>query len=184
MSACIKLALICSTVILTLCHCAYSRSDLRCGDEFRIETQDGTTFQGKLLSNNGNLLALRHGASGLHTIALEDVASAFRVKRRTGTGILIGSVFGTAVGLVAAKAVNDNWECKKKEAFGCLGEIDDRIATFVLITLAGGIVGGSVGGIIGHSTQRLGPVQLEALPMCISPSGNIVPIKINLAVNF
>ncbi len=176
-------AVICSAVILTLCPYAYSRSGLRCGDEFRIETQDGTTFQGKLLSNNGNLLALRHGASGLHTIALGDVASAFRVKRRTGTGILIGSVFGTGVGLIIAKVVDHNRE-HKKGLLEIPGEIEETIATFVLITLAGGIVGGSVGGIIGHSTQRLGPVQLEALPMCTSPSGNIVPIKINLAVNF
>jgi len=183
MSACIKLALICSTVFLALCHCAYSRSDLRCGDEFRIETQGGTTFQGKLLSNDGNLLALRHGASGLHTIALGDVVSAFRVKRRTGTGILIGSVVGTGVGLIIAKVVDHNRE-HKKGLLEIPAEMGETLATFMLITLAGGIVGGSVGGIIGHSTQRLGPVQLEALPMCFSPSGDIVPIKVNLTINF
>jgi len=45
-------------------------------------------------------------------------------------------------------------------------------------------LGGVVGGIFGHNTQRLSPVQLEALPLCLSPSGDIIPVKMNLAINF
>ena len=181
-------AIICSVVILTLCPYAHSqrrhrqraeiRFEARCGDEFRIETQDGTTFQGRLLSNNGNLLTLRHGASGLHTIALEDVTSAFRVKRRTGSGILLGSVLGASVGGVAAKIWYDK-EKKKEQRWLWI-----PIAEIAGMIIGGTLVGGIVGGIIGHSTQKLGPVQLEALPMCASASGGLVPIKINLSINF
>lgn len=183
-------AIICSVVILTLCPYAHSqkrhrqraeiRFEARCGDEFRIETQDGTTFQGKLLSNNGNLLTLRHGASGLHTIALGDVTSAFRVKRRTGSGILLGSVLGASVGSVAAKIWYDKENKKKSNGFNFF----IPIAEIAAMVIGGTLVGGIVGSIIGHRTQKLGPVQLEALPMCASASGDIVPIKINLAINF
>ncbi len=176
-------AVICSAVISTLCPCAYSQSDLRCGDEFRIETQDGTIFQGNLLSNDGNLLALRHGRSGLHTIALVDVASAFRVKRRTGTGMLIGSVFGAGLGFLAAK----QW-CRsggeKQCPPGTWFCMDVPIAEIVAIIFSGTLAGGILGGIIGQSIQRLGEVQLEALPMCASPTGNTAPIKIYFAVDF
>lgn len=178
-------AIICSVVILTLCPYAHSqkrhrqraeiRFEARCGDEFRIETQDGTTFQGKLLSNNGNLLTLRHGASGLHTIALEDMTSAFRVKRRTVFGAVSGFAIGTGVGIFVAI----KWDEKQAHEW-----LEFHIGEIAAIIIAGTLVGGIVGGIIGHRTQKLGPVQLEALPMCASASGDIVPIKINLAINF
>jgi len=178
-------AIICSVVILTLCPYAHSqkrhrqraeiRFEARCGDEFRIETQDGTTFQGRLLSNNGNLLTLRHGASGLHTIALGDVTSAFRVKRRTVFGAVSGFAIGTGVGIFVAI----KWDEKQTHE-----RFEFHIGEIAAIIIGGTLVGGIVGGIIGHRTQKLGPVQLEALPMCASASGDIVPIKINLAINF
>ncbi len=178
-------AIICSVVILTLCPYAHSqkrhrqraeiRFEARCGDEFRIETQDGTTFQGRLLSNNGNLLTLRHGASGLHTIALGDVTSAVRVKRHTVFGAVSGFAIGTGVGIFVAK----KWDEKQAHKW-----LEFHIGEIAAIIIGGALVGGIVGGIIGHRTQKLGPVQLEALPMCASASGDIVPIKINLAINF
>jgi len=95
-------AIIFLAFIMTLCPSAHSRSGFHCGKEFRIETQDGITFQGRLLLNNGNVLALRHGTSGLRIIALGDAANAFRVKRRTGTGILIGTLVGTGAAFILA----------------------------------------------------------------------------------
>jgi len=48
-------AIIFLAFIMTLCPSAHSRSGFHCGKEFRIETQDGITFQGRLLLNNGNV---------------------------------------------------------------------------------------------------------------------------------
>lgn len=159
--------------IITLCPSAHSQSSFKCGKEFRIETQDGITFQGKLLANDGNLLALRHKTSGLHTIELGDVASAYSVKRRTGTGILIGSLVGIGVGFMVGLEIDQ---------YGNYQMLPP--ANFMLQMVSLGIFGGFMGGIIGHSIQRLGPVQLEALPICLSPSGDIIPLKVNFAINF
>ncbi len=185
-------ALMCSSVILTLCPSPHSRRPLQrgtevrfdggCGDEFRIETQDGTTFQGRLLSNDGSLLVMRHGASGLGTIALGDVTSVLRVKRATGTGFLIGSIVGAGVGCVAAAVWYESE--KPRHVDRPFGYVWAPVGEIVAIIVSATVVGGVVGGIIGHSSQRLGPVQLEALPMCLSPFGDITPIKLSLTVDF
>jgi hypothetical protein len=168
---------------MVLCPCAYSRSGHRCGDEFRIETVDGTTFQGKLRLNNGDSLVLQYwGPSQLHTIALSDVKSAFRVKRSSGTGLFLGLIAGTGIGIAVATAVEKG--CKSDEFLGCLGDIDRQIAQGVAITLSCGIIGAVIGAILGRTIQRLGEVQLEALPMCISPSDDTIPFKVSFAINF
>lgn len=178
MTARIIAIMICSAVILTLCPYAHSRSGLQRGDEFRIETHDGTVFQGELQRNDGHFLTLWSGASGLHTIALDDVKTVFRVKRLTVMGGLLGSVAGMGLGVAVVAMVNSNREP------GGLGEIDERIAEGVAITILGGIAGGIIGGHIGRGTQSLREVQLEAMPICFSPSGDTFPIKMNFVFNF
>ncbi len=171
-------SIICLTLILSLCPRAHSQSGLRCGDEFRIETQDGTMFQGDLRWNDGDFLVLWNATSGSHTIWLSDVRSVFLVKRNTAMGIFIGSVAGIGLGLATVWAVNSNREQ------GDLGEIGSRIAEGVAITFVGGVVGCLVGEHLGQSSQRLREVQLEALPTCFSPSRDMIPLRVKFAFNF
>ena len=172
-------------VIMSLCPNASGQSDLLCGNEYRIETKDGATFQGTLLSNNGNLLALGPGASGLHTVALADVANVFRVERRAGQGAQTGAILGTVLGCAVALA----WYRHRDEEICTLDgrrcvDADRQRAEFVAIAMAGTCAGALVGYIIGHSTQRLDAVKLEALPMCATSSGDLPPIRISFVVYF
>jgi hypothetical protein len=185
----VTVVLMFSTVVLTLCPDAYcgrprrrsveSWTEARCGAELRVETINGATFQGDLLSKSGNSLVLRQGGSGLQTIPLGDVTRVFHVKRTTGTGILIGSVVGTGIGCLAAKVWYDTE--KKRHADEWLWIPAVEIGAIVAV---GTLVGGVLGGIIGHNAQSLGPVQLETLPTCTSPSGDIIPIKVSFAISF
>jgi hypothetical protein len=168
----------CSAVILTLCPYAHSRSDLQRGDEFRIETHDGSMFQGELQRNDGHLLSFWSDTSGPRRIALSDVKTVFRVKRYTLMGGCLGSLAGMGLGIAVVAVVNSNRET------GNLSDIGDRIAEGVAITIIGGLAGGMVGGHIGRRTQRLDEVPLEALPICFSPSGDTFPIRVNFVINF
>jgi hypothetical protein len=170
--------IVCLAILLTLCPCAYSQSDLQRGDEFRIETHGGTILQGELQRNDGHLLSLWSDTSGRHTIALSAVKTVFRVKRYTVMGGCLGSVAGIGLGMAVVAVVNSN-----RESEG-LGTIGSEVGQAVGITIIGGIIGGIVGVGIGRRTQRLDEVPLEALPLCFSPSGDTFPIKVSFVINF
>ena len=155
----------------------------RCGQEYKIETRDGVMLQGRLQPSLNDSLTLSVSGLGSHTIAISDVTSAYHVRRRTGEGTVAGVLFGTLTGFAVAMMVNSADE-PGDEWLAELGEIEERITRGVMITVAGAFIGGVIGHSLGHRSQMLGPVELGASPLCLTPCGSMSPLEIRLAVNF
>jgi hypothetical protein len=181
--------LIMISILLALGPLAYCKSELGCGDVFRIETREGSIFQGKLKYNNGDSLsisgmsflkansALSYGARGSYTIAVTDVTKLYRGKRKTWKGTLIGAAVGTAVGYVVELVdivQNPDWLFGSEKNAQPNGQI----------IYGGIIIGAVIGGIIGHNSFWFNRVQLEMLPICLSSSDDLQTMKVNLTINF
>lgn len=175
---------ICTVIVLSLCNSTYGRSDLKCGDEIRIEMQDGMLIQGKLRMNQNGLLRLSNGhkSSALRPIALSEVKTIYRIRRATTEGTVFLMLAGTAAGfLIAMRTQADDNQTGNGWLEG-LGEIDERIFAGIFITVGGAIIGAVVGYLIGYNIQRLREVQLEAVPQCFSASGDKFLLKVNFAI--
>ncbi|UCC43369.1 MAG: hypothetical protein JSU65_09495 [Candidatus Zixiibacteriota bacterium] len=184
-SGIVTLVVACLVAILTFCPSVHSRNDLRCGDEVRLVSQTGEVLQGRLTNAADDSLAVKiwHGKFGFRTVPRNDIAGLYRVKRRTFEGIVVGTLLGAGVGVIAAKAYYKQWKDHHPDRwrpdawFGPFIEMGSMI-------VGGTIIGAVVGGMIGHHTQRLGEVQLEATPMCISTRGEVEPLGVTLAISF
>lgn len=158
-------------IIITFTSNAYCESKFKCGKEYRFITKDGIEYQGNLLKNNFDSLTLRKGT----TIALNNVESAYRVKRHAVLGAVLGSAIGTGVGIFVAK----KWDEKQTH-----GWLEFHIEEIAAIIIGGTVIGCITGGIIGHYTPSHYKFKLEMLPLCSFPSGDIMPVKLNLTYNF
>jgi hypothetical protein len=165
----------CSAIILSLCNSAYSRNTIRRGDEVLVKTQDGTAYQGKLRRYSSQFLVLhnRYG-NNADVIPREDITTVYRIRRHTGTGILIGLLAGTVAGFLYANDTAD----KRLEV------MSDEIERGVVITIGAATIGGIVGGILGYNSKKLHRVQIETIPLCFVPSGDNLLIKVNFAIGF
>ncbi|UCC43371.1 MAG: hypothetical protein JSU65_09505 [Candidatus Zixiibacteriota bacterium] len=179
-SGIVTLVATCLITILTLCPSVHSRNDLRCGDEVRLVSQTGEVLQGRLTNAAADSLEVKvwRGKPEFRTVQFNDIANLYRVKRKTGPGIVSGVVVGTLIGALAA-AVICSAEAEP-DGFEAIG----RACRTLAMTGGGALLGGVMGGIIGHNTQTLGEVQLEATPMCMSTMGEIEPVGVTFAVNF
>jgi hypothetical protein len=164
---------ICVLLITACTSNCYGQSKFKCKKEYRLTTKDGMVYQGKLFKNTDDSLTLHKGEE--ITIALSNVESTYSIKRQTFLGIILGSAIGTGIGMYIA----NQWEEKQPQSdfYVPWGEL-------VAMTLGGTIVGGFIGGMIGHNISSETEVKLEMLPLCSSSSGNIVPLKLNLVINF
>ena len=162
---------ICFVIIITFTSNAYCESKFKCGKEYRFITKDGIEYQGNLLKNDSDSLTLRKGT----TIALSNVESAYRVKRHAVFGAVLGSAIGTGVGIFVAK----KWDEKQTHEW-----LEFHIGEIAAIIISGTVIGCITGGIIGHYTPSHYKFKLEMLPLCSSPSGDIMPVKLNLTYNF
>jgi hypothetical protein len=184
----VKQIIIPTVVISISCPYTYAGSEPHCGDEIQIETLKGTSLRGKLWHNDGNLLILR---SDIYlksfivsdTLVMSDVAKVFEIKRKTGTGAIIGLIAGTALGAGVGYAVSSNIEREEDDWFG-FGQMERQIETGVAITVAGSVVGLAIGAIIGERMQTLKEVEPMALPICFSPSVDGIPMKLAFSINF
>jgi hypothetical protein len=170
----IIVSIICCAAILTLYSGAHGRNDLRCGDEVRIETRDGSTFHGKLRLNYGHSLGVR-SRPGLKTeiIPVDDVKTAYRIRRWTKEGAWIGMLGGTAAGLAIARA---NCQGGRLEEFG------GNILKAAAIIVSGAAIGSGIGGFIGHKIVKTHEVQIDGLSICITPSRDKILLKISLGI--
>jgi len=98
----IKAIIRCSTVVLTFFSCLHSQSGLQNVDEVRIKTKDRTMLHGELQMNNKGFLASWSDRVRLHAFAVSDLETDNRIKRSTRSGVLIGVVPGTGLGIVIA----------------------------------------------------------------------------------
>jgi len=169
--------IICSAIILSSSCNTYGGNNLHCGDEFRIETREGTTFQGKLLKNMGHSLVFRNyfDTLELSIIPLEDVTTIYHIKSMSRKCAMIGILSGGVAGF--AVAVSKEYP-SETGLFMSGTELWDGIG----ITLCGAVIGGVIGGIIGRKIVRCREIQLEALPMCRTKSGVKSFIRIIIAI--
>jgi hypothetical protein len=179
-------AVICSSVILILCPCAYSQYGHKCGDEFRIVTNNGTKLQGKLHLNDGDSLVLRYGGEfDLHRIARSDVSTAFHVKRNWDSGLLFGLVVGTGLGYWYSGVKYKEKECESDEFLGCLDlDFTSEVIERGSIILFCGITGAAIGAIVVNKYPKLTEVPIEKLPICITPSADMNSVRVNFTINF
>jgi hypothetical protein len=184
----LMLVIISSVLVSILCPCAYGGGDPKCGDELQIETRNGTSMRGKLWLNDGYHLILR---SDIHlksfavsdTVLLSDVAEVFEIKRKTGTGAILGLVAGTALGAGVGYAVSSNIEREEDDLFG-FDTMERQFETVVAITVVGSVVGLAIGAMIGNSAQTLKEVEPLAIPICFSPSTVRIPLRLSIIYNF
>jgi hypothetical protein len=54
----------------------------------------------------------------------------------------------------------------------------------VAFVIGGTFVGCVLGAIVGGASQKIGPVEVEALPMCTSSSGDKSPLQIQFSIGF
>ncbi|UCC43368.1 MAG: hypothetical protein JSU65_09490 [Candidatus Zixiibacteriota bacterium] len=169
------------TVILILCPSVYSQTALRCGDEIRIETHSGMILQGKLRHNAGTLLFLECGRAGRQRVALNDVAKACRIKRGTGTGMLLGAVAGAGAGVLAVRIISER-ACH--EGTCCWDNFGIGLPATFIAFVGGTVAGAALGGTIGHSIVRTDEVRLDIAPMCTTSTGSLEPVGVTLGLRF
>ncbi|UCC43370.1 MAG: hypothetical protein JSU65_09500 [Candidatus Zixiibacteriota bacterium] len=177
-SGIVTLVATCLVAILTFCPNAQSRNTLRCGDEVRLVTQTGYEHQGKLITFSGDSLTLQCREDITRTVARTDLATVHRIKRATAMGIITGVFGGALIGFTGAALVAGG-----ASGGGGGASMESGIAIAAAGIGGGAVLGGIIGGILGHKSQRLGEVQLEGMPVCI-PLGKIEPVGVTLAVNF
>lgn len=155
-------------ISLSLHSSGKCESKFKCGDEYRITTNDGTKIKGRLLSNDGDTLTLKSGTK----VAVVDTKSVHNLKRHGLAGAMVGGLIGTVVGGSIAAQLPSR------------GLLDFRIGEKVAITLAGTFVLGISGAFIGHHRPSYKKVNIEILPLCSSPSGDVNQSVLRLTVNF
>jgi hypothetical protein len=168
-----------STVLVVLVFGteAGARDGLECGREYRFETRDGTFVQGVLESHAGDSLVLHGGLFGTATLAADDIFLAYRVNRKTVEGVVVGALFGTLVGGLAAMATDNR-------GGNMFDDIGGRLQDGAGVVLGGALIGSFVGGLLGHRIQKLGPVDLDGPILCYQTEGGTVRCGLRFALSF
>lgn len=167
MFASLRHTLICISLILLISSHAQGDTVVKCGHTLRVTIIDGATLQGELSSKSTDSLVLRSDSLGSRTIWREDISQMQLVERRTGSGALIGCGIGAVIGVLLVLAELD--------------PLDPDSTSDSDIKLIGSILlGGTIGGAIGHSRVKLTPLEFDAVPACgFSPK-----VGINFTLSF
>jgi hypothetical protein len=191
----IKLTVAGAVLGVTLFTDAKSGDVLECGDELRVVRRaplsdlsplGETVIYGKLLSNENGILTLDYD-EGMEVLVIgqQEIIEISSLRRHTTEGAVFGVLLGGAIGVVAARSANSNSDCENDGImFSCLGEINSQIATGVALVGGGMIFGGIIGGALGNSSVSYKRIEFEAVPLCYTGSGDLLPFKMNLSINF
>jgi len=166
--------------ILPLCGQKEASEYRLSANEILLKLQSGSVVAGKLISNDGKSLSIRSDRFGVQKVPLSDVESAYRGHKKSGSGLVVGSLLGAGAGVAIGIAVNSG---NRKHGVSQSGN-SEQISTILIAGASGTVVGGLLGYLIKGSSHRLRETKVEALPLSISPSGNLIPLEIRLSMSF
>jgi hypothetical protein len=164
-------------VMAIVCPTANGQDVLNCGQEYRFEMRDGAIIQGRLKTCSGDSLVLHSGRFRAKMLFANDIFDIYRVRRKTGTGVIVGALFGTLVGGLAAAATDNR-------GGNMFDEMDSRIEDGIGVTLTGTLIGGVIGGLLGRRVQRLGPVNWKSPEICFNNTRGVTGFGAGVVIEF